>query len=164
MQPNSCMYREDTSTRLLTGLHVWTRKFNLQTKIFATDHTSPFHVQVTVQRDKILIIKTNQMKQLFKFIFGIKLYMFRTVPLSIIRSFSLYIHTAMVYVIQVCWQVANRIRTDLQFQFTCRYRCFQCHGRICGHDTEKKNCALFRKIKNWQNVLNLYGNYWPSSF
>ena len=25
-----------------------------------------------------------------KFIFGIKLYMFRTVPLSIIRSFSLY--------------------------------------------------------------------------
>jgi len=26
----------------------------------------------------------------FKFIFGMKLYMFRTVPLSIIRSFSLY--------------------------------------------------------------------------
>ena len=33
-----------------------------------------------------------------KFIFGIKLYIFRTVPLSIIRSFSLY--TAVVYVIQ----------------------------------------------------------------
>jgi len=30
------------------------------------------------------------MHQFFKFIFGIKLYMFRTVPLSIIRSFSLY--------------------------------------------------------------------------
>jgi len=91
--------------------------------------------------------------------FGIKLYMFRTVPLSIIRSFSLYkqqwymsyrfadslragsgrtnfsnyfwnetlhvsdsssvhhqelftVHTAMVYVIQVCWQLASRIRTD----------------------------------------------------
>jgi len=27
-----------------------------------------------------------------KFIFGIKLYMFRTIPLSIIRSFSLYTH------------------------------------------------------------------------
>ena len=77
----------------------------------------------------------------------------RTVPLSIIRSFSLYtqpwymshsfadslragsgwnsililhpdsssvhhqefftVHTAMVYVIQVCWQLANRIRTEL---------------------------------------------------
>jgi len=69
------------------------------------------------------------MHQFLKFIFGIKLYMFLTVPLSIIRSFSLYtqqwympyrfadsllascqqsklsvkqIHTAMVYVIQVC--------------------------------------------------------------
>jgi len=30
------------------------------------------------------------MYYLLKFIFGIKLYMFRTVPLSIIRSFSLY--------------------------------------------------------------------------
>jgi len=30
------------------------------------------------------------MHQFLKFIFGIKLYMFRTVPLSIIRSFSLY--------------------------------------------------------------------------
>ena len=30
------------------------------------------------------------MRYFLKFIFGIKLYMFRTVPLSIIRSFSLY--------------------------------------------------------------------------
>jgi len=30
------------------------------------------------------------MHQFLKFIFGIKLYMFRTVPLSIIRSFALY--------------------------------------------------------------------------
>ena len=71
------------------------------------------------------------MHQFLKFIFGIKLYMFRAVPLSIIRSFSLYtqqwymsyrfadsllsanlylylcvqfftVHTAVVYVIQVC--------------------------------------------------------------
>ena len=34
--------------------------------------------------------KTNQMHKFLKFIFGIKLYMFWTVPLSIIRSFSLY--------------------------------------------------------------------------
>ena len=33
--------------------------------------------------------KTNYMHWFLKFIFGIKLYMFRTVPLSIIRSFSL---------------------------------------------------------------------------
>ena len=30
------------------------------------------------------------MHQFLKFIFGVKLYMFRTVPLSIIRSFSMY--------------------------------------------------------------------------
>jgi len=30
------------------------------------------------------------MHQFLKYIFGIKLYIFRTVPLSIIRSFSLY--------------------------------------------------------------------------
>ena len=40
--------------------------------------------------------------------------MFRTVPLSIIRSFFT-VHTAMVYVIQVCWQLASRIRMELQF-------------------------------------------------
>ena len=40
-----------------------------------------------------------------------KLYMFRTVPLSIIRRFSLY--TAMVYDTQVCRQLVSRIRTEL---------------------------------------------------
>ena len=34
--------------------------------------------------------KTNEMYQFLKFIFGIKLYMFRTVPPSIIRSLTLY--------------------------------------------------------------------------
>ena len=38
-----------------------------------------------------------------------KLHVFRTVPLSIIRSFFT-VHTAMVYVIQVCGQLASRIR------------------------------------------------------
>jgi len=46
----------------------------------------------------------------WKFIFGIKLYMFRTVPLSIIRNFSLY--TEQCY---MCWQLASRIRMELQF-------------------------------------------------
>ena len=40
--------------------------------------------------------------------FGMKLYMFRTVPQSIIRSFFT-LHTAMVYVIQVCGQLSSRI-------------------------------------------------------
>ena len=40
------------------------------------------------------------MQQFLKLIFGLKLYMFRTVLLSIIRSFFT-VYTAMVYVIHV---------------------------------------------------------------
>ena len=58
--------------------------------------------------------KTNQIHQFLQSIFRIKLYVFRKVPLSIIRSFSLY--TEMVYIIQVCWQLASRIRTELLFR------------------------------------------------
>jgi len=53
--------------------------------------------------------KTNWMHWFLTFIFGIKLYMFRTVPLSIIRS-VFTVRTAMVYVIQL----ASRIRTELR--------------------------------------------------
>jgi hypothetical protein len=45
-------------------------------------------------------IKTNEMHLFLKFIFGIEFYMFRTVSLSIIRSFSVYTQQY-VYVIQV---------------------------------------------------------------
>jgi hypothetical protein len=48
------------------------------------------------------------MHQFLKFISEMKLYMFRTVPLSIIRSYSLY--TQQWYVIQVCRQLSSRIR------------------------------------------------------
>jgi len=41
--------------------------------------------------------------------------MFRTVSLSIIRSFSLYTQQRyMSY--RFCWQLASRIRTELQFR------------------------------------------------
>ena len=41
-----------------------------------------------------------------------KLYMFRTVPLSIIRSLFT-VHSAMVYVIQVCRQLSSRTKMVL---------------------------------------------------
>jgi len=43
-----------------------------------------------------------------------KLYMFRTVRLSIIRS-PFAVHLAMIYVIQVCGQLSSRTRMELQF-------------------------------------------------
>ena len=42
-----------------------------------------------------------------------KLYMFRTVRLSIIRSLF-RVHSTMVYVIQVCIQLSRRTRMELE--------------------------------------------------
>ena len=44
--------------------------------------------------------------------FGMKLYIFRTVRLSIIRS-SFTVHSAMVYAIQVCRQLSSGNRMEL---------------------------------------------------
>jgi len=59
---------------------------------------SMFYVMHSFLYSSLLLIKsiisyskTNQMHSFLKFIFGMKLYMFRTVPLSIIKSFPLYI-------------------------------------------------------------------------
>ena len=52
----------------------------------------------------VILIKKNQLDALISQIYfwnkTLKLYMFRSVPLSIIRSYSPY--TAMVYVIKIC--------------------------------------------------------------
>jgi len=50
------------------------------------------------------------MHQFLKFIFGIKLYMFRTVPLFIIRGFSLY--TQQLYMSYRFVELASKIRTE----------------------------------------------------
>ena len=42
-----------------------------------------------------------------------KLYMFRTIPLSITKSLFT-VHSVMVYVIQVCRQLSSRTRMELQ--------------------------------------------------
>jgi hypothetical protein len=49
-----------------------------------------------------------------KFIFGMKIDMFRIMPVSIVRN-SFTVNSAMVYVVQVCRQLSNRIRMELQF-------------------------------------------------
>jgi len=54
-----------------------------------------------------------------------KLYMFRTVPLSIIRSLFT-VHLAMVYVVQVCRQLSSRIILALLG----KYEKFACFGGI----------------------------------
>jgi hypothetical protein len=71
------------------------KRFKLQ-YFYVQSTTTEFDVQVTVHRDKFLII--NQLDVLISQIyFRRKCCMFRTVPLSIIRSFFT-VHTEVVYV------------------------------------------------------------------
>jgi len=56
------------------------------------------------------IIRPTRCTNFANCIFGMKLYMFRTVPLSSIKS-SFTVHSAMVYVIQVCRQLSSRAYT-----------------------------------------------------
>jgi len=60
----------------------------------------------------LFIIRPTRCTNFANFIFGVKLSMFRTVPLSTIRS-SFTVHSAMVYVIQVCRELTSRIRMEL---------------------------------------------------
>jgi len=54
------------------------------------------------------------MHKFLKFILEMKLYMFWTVLVSIIRNFSLY--TQQWYTsYRLCWQLPSRVRMELQF-------------------------------------------------
>ena len=63
-----------------------------QTISLSIIRTSPIHTAIGIGRtgyaDCLLV--TNEMQQFLRFVFGIKLYMFRTISPSIIRSLALY--------------------------------------------------------------------------
>jgi len=73
------------------------------------------------------------MHQFLKFIFGIKLYMFRTVPVT-----------------QVCWQLASRIRTDTIAGCTVKKT----------PDDEQRNCPKhveFNSKNKFEKLMHLVG-------
>jgi hypothetical protein len=68
--------------------NVWIKLVSKETTALITGQ---FDVHVAVHRDKFLITEPTRCTNFSKFFyFGVKLYMFRTVSLSITRSFSLY--------------------------------------------------------------------------
>jgi hypothetical protein len=67
--------------------------------------SNAFYVHVNVHRGNFLIIKPSRCTN-FPIYFGMKLYMFRAVPLPIIRILFT-VHSAMVYVIQVWRQLSS---------------------------------------------------------
>ena len=72
-----------------------------------------FDVHVTVHRDKFLIIKPTRRTHFSN--------LFWNETLNVSDSSSVHhhefstVHTAMVHVIQICWQLASRIRMEQQF-------------------------------------------------
>ena len=102
--------------------------------------------------------KTNQIHWFLKFILGLKFYTFHTVPLSIIRSFSLY--TQQWYVIQVCWQLASGIRMESwscsQAVWHIPWLCVQWKTPDDGQRNCPKHVALQSKNK-FEKLVHLVG-------
>jgi hypothetical protein len=84
-----------------------------------------------------------------------KLYMFRTVPLSIIRSLFT-VHSAMVYVTQVCRELSSRTRMELQRN---------CPKHVEFHDKNKfvKLVYLVGFIINKREPLFVKGRSFPKN-
>jgi len=77
---------------------------------FSTVHTAMVYVRPCIVINSYN--ETNQMHQFLKFIFRIKLYMFRTVPVSIIKCFSLY--TLQWYMSHRFLTASVQIRTEFR--------------------------------------------------
>jgi hypothetical protein len=78
----------------------------------SVENLGPLAYTVLNQWKMFLYNKTNKIHQFSQIYSGMKLYMFRTVPLSIIRSLFT-VHSSMVYVTQVCRQLSSRTRMEL---------------------------------------------------
>jgi len=116
-----------------------------------------FDVQVTVHRAKFL--QQNQLYALISQIyFGIKLYNFQTVPLSIIRSFALYTW-------QWCmsYRFAESLRAAWGRNASCQQTCMTCTIVVCTVKnswwrTEKlsKTCRVLFQNK-FEKLVHLVG-------
>jgi len=90
--------------------------------------------------------------------------MFRTVPLSIIWSYFT-VHTAVVYVIQVCCQVASRIRTEPVPSWSCCQQIYMTYTiGVCVQwktaDDGQRNCPKYVEFysqNKFEKLVHLVG-------
>ena len=96
-----------TQCQMVGWLMKWSAK-DLEGNCHSLDsYLGKLYVHVTVHHNKFLCNKTNPDAPISQIYFVMKLYMFRTVRLPIIRSLF-NVHSAVVYVIQVCRQLSSR--------------------------------------------------------
>jgi hypothetical protein len=76
-----------------------------------------FDIHVTVHRDKLLTIEPTRCTHFSNLFWNETLHVSDSSSVHHQEFFT--VHTAMVYVIQVCWQLASRIRMELFGQFLC---------------------------------------------
>jgi len=74
-------------------------------EIWGPKHLGTLWATPGLLQDSLIFFSDALISQIY---FGMKLYMFRTVPLSIIRSLFT-VHSAMVYVVQVCRQLSTNL-------------------------------------------------------
>ena len=103
------------------------RNGQINPKVLRNDVPCPitlliFYVHVTVHRNKFLFNKSNRPTNFSKFIFSKKLYMFRAVPLPIIRSFPLYVRH---------WYMSCRF--DDRFQACPSWTCLKAVIKLAWH-------------------------------
>ena len=111
-------------TLTFRGTWVWPERVNLysrQTMVLPRETKN-------IRRISFLYHKTNQMHQLSQIYSGIKFYMFGAAPLPIIRSLFT-VHSALVYVRQVCRQLSSR--TILVLLESCLQTCLTYTSAEC---------------------------------
>jgi len=91
---------------------------------------------------------------IFQIYFGVKLYMFRAVPLPIIRSL-LTVHSALAYVIQVCRQLSSRTR---MVQTCMTYTSAECTvSKLLMMDTELPETCRFSRQTKFVKLVRIVG-------
>ena len=82
----------------------------LAVSVYFKGRHSEFDVHVTVHRDKFLVIKPTRCTHFSNLFWNETLHVSDSSSVHYQEFFT--VHTTMVYVIQVCWQFASRIRME----------------------------------------------------
>ena len=105
--------------------------------------------------------KTNEMHKFLKFIFGIELYMFRTVYLSIIMSLALYTQQYIQVMLSACqrdqdvpWNILIHLASSQRNLYVLLY--IQCQIPDDGQRNCPKHVEFFYKNK-FQKLVHLVG-------